>query len=306
MVIQSLELRHLRYFVAVAEERHFGRAALRLHMAQPPLSQQIRQLEGRLGTQLFARTTRRVELTPAGELLLERARRILADVEGTAVDVQRAKRGEVGRLAVGFTGSAMYELLPLIAISLRSQLPDLQLELHGEMLTPAQVEGLLDGTLDAGLLRPPVRSGGLDMHIIRREPLVVALPSGHPRSADRSVEIDALSREPFITYPSEYRSVVHDAVDAVCRNAGFEPRVVQEAAETATLVSLVAAGIGVALVPASVQHLRITGAVYRPISADTEWVALAVASRSGDRNPVLQQFLRRVRTLAGELRPLPD
>jgi len=300
-----MELRHLRYFVAVAEERHFGRAAERLHMAQPPLSQQIRQLEAELGARVFARTTRKVELTPAGELLLARARRILADVDAASVDVQRAERGEVGRLSVGFTGSATYELLPSIATALRAELPDVELELHGEMLTPAQVNALLSGTLDVGLLRPPVHSPDLAVHDIRREPLVVALPADHPLVGDRPVKLTELAGDPFVTYPSHFRSVMHDAAEAACRKAGFTPRVAQEVGETATLVSLVAAGIGVALVPASVQHLRITGAVYRPLAGSTQEVALAVASRVGDPNPVLQRFLGRVRAMVG-LRPVPN
>lgn len=298
-----MELRHLRYFVAVAEERHFGRAAARLHMAQPPLSQQIRQLEAELGTTLFARTTRRVEVTPAGELLLVRARRILADVEGAAVDVARVERGEVGRLAVGVTGSATYELLPAIATELRAELPDVELELHGEMLTPAQVEALLAGTLDVGLLRPPVHTPDLVVQVIRQEPLVVALPAEHPLVGDRPVPLADLAGDRFVSYPSHFRSVMHEATEAACRRAGFTPQVVQEAGETATLVSLVAAGIGVALVPASVQHLRITGATYRPL-VDGGEVALAVASRSGDPSPVLARFLARVQTLVG-LRPVP-
>ncbi|HZD65492.1 MAG TPA: LysR substrate-binding domain-containing protein, partial [Acidimicrobiales bacterium] len=284
-----MELRHLRYFVAVAEERHFARAATRLHIAQPPLSQQIRQLEAELGTPLLTRTTRKVELTPAGELLLERARRILTEVEGASVDVARAERGAVGRLAVGFTGSATYELLPSIAHALRSELPDVKLELHGEMLTPAQVEALTAGTLDVGLLRPPVRSPHLWVQVIRREPLVAVLPTGHPIAGERSLKLAKLASEPFIVYPSDFRSVIHDAVELACHKAGFEPQVAQQASETSTLVSLVAAGIGVALVPASVQHLRITGAIYRPLAGTTEEVALAVASRVDDPNPVLHQ-----------------
>jgi DNA-binding transcriptional LysR family regulator len=301
----GVEMRHLRYFVAVAEECHFGRAAERLHMAQPPLSQQIRQLESALGVELFKRTTRKVELTPAGALLLERARRILADVEIAAVDVGRAERGELGRLAVGFTGSATYELLPRLAAALRSELPGVELELHGEMLTPAQVEALLVGTLDVGLLRPPVGSPDLAVQVIRREPLVAVLPSDHPSARRRSVRLGDLASEPFVSYPSHFRSVVHDAVEMACGKAGFSPIIVQEVGETATLVSIVAAGVGVALVPASVQHLQITGAVYRPLAGRAEEVALAIASRVDDPNPVVRQVLRRVGDLVGGVRPVP-
>lgn len=300
-----MELRHLRYFVAVAEERHFGRAAERLHMAQPPLSQQIRQLEGELGTRLFARTTRKVDLTRAGELFLERARRILADVECAALDAQRAERGEVGRLAVGFTGSATYELLPAIATALRTELPDVELELHGEMLTPAQVEALLSGALDVALLRPPVNAPELTVHVIRREPLIAVLPADHRLAGASAVRLADLRDDPFITYPSHFRSVIHEAVEEACRKAGFRPEVAQEVAETSTVVSFVAAGLGVALVPASVQHLRVTGAVYRPLAGSTEEVALAVASRTDDPNPVIEPFLTRVRALVAGLPVTP-
>lgn len=292
-----MELRHLHYFVAVAEELHFGRAAEQLHMAQPPLSQQIRQLEAELSTKLFARTTRKVEMTPAGELFLVRARQILADVEAAMVDARRAERGELGRLSVGFTGSATYELLPSIARMLRDELPDVELELHGEMLTPAQVAALHAGELDVGLLRPPVRSPDLAVQVIRREPLVVVLPQHHPFADEGAIDLSDLRAERFISYPSHFRSVMHQAVEEACRTAGFRLHVAQEVAETSTLVSFVAAGMGVALVPASVQHLRITGAVYRPLEPPQPEVALAVASRVGDTNPVVQHFLSRVQSL---------
>lgn len=303
--VRLVELRHLHYFVAVAEELHFGRAAERLHMAQPPLSQQIRQLEAELSTKLFARTTRKVEMTPAGELFLARARQILADVEAATVDARRAERGELGRLSVGFTGSATYELLPSIARMLRDELPDVELELHGEMLTPAQVAALHRGELDVGLLRPPVRCPDLAVHVIRREPLVVVLPQHHPFANDCAINLSKLRAERFISYPSNFRSVMHQAVEGACRTAGFRLHVAQEVAETSTLVSFVAAGMGVALVPASVQHLRITGAVYRPLEAPQPEVALAVASRVGDTNPVVQHFLSRVQSLVGSA-PYPS
>ena len=178
-----IELRQLRAFVAVAEERHFGRAAERLHIAQPPLSQTIRRLEAELGAPLLYRTTRRVDLAPAGEVLLARAKPILAAVEAAEEDARRAARGEYGRLSIGFTGSATYSLLPSLATTLRAHLPGVELELHGEMLTPAQVAGLLDGTLDLGLLRPPVDEPDLSLAPVRREPFVAVLPRAHRLAA---------------------------------------------------------------------------------------------------------------------------
>ena len=176
-----MELRHLRYFVAVAEERHFGRAAARLHIAQPPLSQQIRRFEAELGEPLLYRTTRSVELSPAGEVLLARGREILAAVDAALDDARRAARGEYGRLAIGFTGSTTYALLPSLAAALREELPGVMLDLRGELLTPAQVTQLLDKTLDLGFLRPPVHVRDLRTEVVHSEPLVAVLP-GRTRS----------------------------------------------------------------------------------------------------------------------------
>jgi DNA-binding transcriptional LysR family regulator len=294
-----MKLRHLQSFVAVAEELHFGRAAERLHMAQPPLSEQIRQLEAELGVTLLHRTTRRVELAPAGEVLLARAREILASVDRATQDTQRAARGELGRLAVGFTGSSTYALLPALAAALRSALPGVLLELHGELLTPAQVASLLDGTLDLGLLRPPVRQRELAFEVIRWEPLIAAIPQAHPLAAADAVPLEKLSAEPFISYPSHFRSVLHDAIEETCAAHGFLPRVAHEVSETATLVSFVAAGLGVSLVPESTRHMTVDGAVYRPLAGDTTTVELAVAWRRDDVTPVLERALKVVRSEFG-------
>jgi DNA-binding transcriptional LysR family regulator len=294
-----VELRQLRYFVAVAEERHFRRAAERLHIAQPPLSQQIRRLEGELGTPLLHRTTRSVELAPTGEVLLVRAREILAAVDAATEDVLRAARGEFGRLAIGFTGSATYAMLPALAAALRAALPGVMLDLRGELLTPAQVAGLLDGTLDLGLLRPPVREPELSVELLRREPLVAVLPGGHRLAENAAIPLEELGGEPFVTFPSHFRSVVHDAVEETCAAHGFRPRVALEVSETATLVSFVAAGLGVSLVPESVCHMTVEGAVYRPLAGETAAVELAVAWRRDNETPVLARALEVVRRDVG-------
>ena len=286
-----MELRHLRYFVAVAEERHFGRAAARLHIAQPPLSQQIRRLEAELGEPLLYRTTRRVELSPAGEVLLDRGREILAEVDAAIEDARRAARGEYGRLAIGFTGSCTYTMLPALAAALRRELPGVVLDLRGELLTPAQVGRLLDGTLDLGLLRPPVRERDLCTEVLRSEPLLAVLPETHPLADAEAVPLEQLRDEPFVTYPSHFRSVVHDAVEDACAAHGFKPLAAHEVAETATLVSFVAAGLGVSLVPASVRNMTVAGAVYRPLEHDATRVELAVAWRRDDERPVLARAL---------------
>ncbi len=290
-----MELRHLRYFIAVAEERHFGRAAARLHIAQPPLSQQIRRFEAELGEPLLYRTTRSVELAPAGEVMLEQGREILAAVDAAIDDARRAARGEYGRLAIGFTGSCTYAMLPALAAAMRQELPGVVLDLQGELLTPAQVARLVDGRLDLGLLRPPVNERGLSTEVLQSEPLLAVLPDSHPLAASEAIALELLEGEPFITYPSHFRSVVHDAVEDACAAHGFEPVAAHEVSETATLVSFVAAGLGVSLVPASVRNMTVQGAVYRPLVRDTTRVELAVAWRRGDDRPVLARALDVIR-----------
>ena len=290
-----MELRHLRYFVAVAEERHFGHAAERLHIAQPPLSQQIRRLEAELGEPLLYRTTRSVELAPAGEVLLERGHEILAAVDSAVEDARRAARGEYGRLAIGFTGSCTYAMLPALAAALGRALPGVVLDLQGELLTPAQVARLVDGTLDLGLLRPPVHDRALSTEVLRSEPLLAVLPDSHPLASSDAIPLELLEGEPFITYPSHFRSVVHDAVEDACAAHGFTPTAAHEVSETSTLVSFVAAGLGVSLVPASVRNMTIAGAVYRPLVRDTTRVELAVAWREDDDRPILERALEVIR-----------
>ena len=269
-------------------------------MAQPPLSQQIRRFEAELGEPLLYRTTRSVELSPAGEVLLERSREILAAVDAAVDDARRAARGEYGRLAIGFTGSSTYEMLPSLAAALRQELPGVALDLRGELLTPAQVARLIDGTLDLGLLRPPVRERELSIEVLRSEPLIAVLPESHPLASSRAVPLELLAPEPFVTYPSHFRSVLHDAVEDACAAHGFKPVAAHEVAETATLVSFVAAGLGVSLVPASVRHMTVRGAVYRPLAQDTTRVELAAAWRREDDRPVLARALDVIR------RDLPD
>ncbi|GLY29713.1 LysR family transcriptional regulator [Kineosporia sp. NBRC 101731] len=292
-----MELRHLRYFVVVAQERHFGRAAARLHIAQPPLSQQIRRLEAELGVQLLLRTTRRVELTAAGERYLERAQAVLAAVEAAGNEAVMVSLGDAGHVAIGFTGSATYEVLPALARALRRDLPGITLDLKGEMLTPDQATALLEGTLDLGFLRPPVRESRLEVRVLRSEPLIAVLPEQHPLARRSVLRLKDLRDEPFIGYPSHRRSTVHEAVLEACDQAGFVPGELQEVAETSTLVSFVAAGLGVALVPESVRHLQITGAAYRPLTGTTRRVELAAAMLAGPDRPALRRVLERAEAL---------
>ncbi|MGB3696629.1 MAG: LysR family transcriptional regulator [Gordonia sp. (in: high G+C Gram-positive bacteria)] len=290
-----MELRHLRYYVAVAEECHFGRAAQRLHIAQPPLSQQIKQLEDDLGVTLLNRSTRKVELTEAGRRYLDRAREILSAVDAAADEATRVAGGEVGRVSIGFTGSATYHLLPAIAHRLRSELPDIELELHGEMLTPRQATALTDGTIDLGFLRPPVHDRLLRYEVVSTEPMTAVLPRSHPLAGQSSIEVADLADEVFVTYSGFSRSVVFEVVVDACQRAGFTPTIRHEVGETATLVSFVAAGMGVALVPSSVRHMQITGAVYVPLHGEVPTVELAIAMRAEPPSPHLARVVECLR-----------
>jgi DNA-binding transcriptional LysR family regulator len=268
-----VELRHLRYFAAVADTCHFGRAADRLHMAQPALSQAIRQLEAELGASLFTRTTRQVSLTPAGEFLLEEARRVLRTVDESTAGVRRVAAGRKGLARLGFTGTAAFTQLPFIARTLRQELPEVALEIHGDLLTPDQCEGLRQGTLDLAVLRPPVVGEGLVVRTIEVEPLLLALPADHPLAERRDLELAELRTEGFVLYRA---AAINEAALRACRDAGFTPRREQEASSTAVLLALVAAGLGVALVPGSARVVPLDGVVFRDVAgAGTVELALA-------------------------------
>lgn len=292
-----MELRHLRYFRAVAEERHFGRAAAKLHMAQPPLSQQIRHLEEELGVTLLRRTTRRVDLTPAGEAYLLRVRSILQSVEAAGDEARRISGGLEGRLVVGCVGSATYSLLPALARSLREQLPGVDFAFRGEMLSPDQIAALRDGSIDLALLRPsgnPADQTDLAVVTLREEKYVVALPEDHRLASRSRLRVADLRNEELILHSGQGRSAMYDAVVGLCRDAGFEPVIRHEVAETSTLVTFVAAGLGIAVVPEPVAQLVVAGATYRPLASRAR-MDLMVATRAGDESTLLARTLHVLR-----------
>lgn len=282
-----MELRHLRYFVAVAEERHFGRAAARLHMAQPPLSQQIRQLEAELGVELLRRTTRRVDLTEAGSAYLERARAILASVDDAGTLARRVAAGAVGHLAIGCVGSATYSLLPALSRRLSTELPGVDFSFRGEMLAPDQVEALRTGAIDVALLRPPVADLALTVRTLRRDRLVVAVPSDHPLARRRRLRAADLGGVDLIVHSADRRSVMYDVVLGLLREAGVRAHIRHEVGETSTLVTLVAGGLGVAVVPEPVTALALEGVHYLTLTGPVAEVELAVAHRAGRAEPHL-------------------
>ncbi|GAA1598433.1 MULTISPECIES: LysR substrate-binding domain-containing protein [Kribbella] len=293
-----MELRHLRYFATVAETCHFGQAAERLHMAQPALSQSIRQLEAELGAVLLTRTTRQVRLTPAGEFFYDEARRILHQLDGAISGVRRVADGHRGLVRIGFTGTAAFTQLPRFARILQSRLPDVALEVHADMLTPAQTEGLLDGSLDLGVLRPPA-SGDLEVRTIESEPLVLAISADHRLADGPEIALTDLATEAFVLYSRN--SAVNDAVQRVCQEAGFTPRREHEAPGTAVLLPLVAAGLGVALVPGSVRAVPLDGVVFREVR-DAGSIDLALAWRRDESSPLVGSVLAEL-DAAGIFRP---
>lgn len=285
-----MELRHLRYFVTVAEELHFGRAAARLFIAQPPLSQQIQQLERELGVVLFARTSRRVQLTPAGAAFLIDAQQILKQLDIAAETAKRAARGETGWLGIGFAASATYELLPAVLHDFRAAFPEVVLSLQ-ELNAAEQALALREKTIHVGFARPYAPLPEAVVNAVQREPFLVALPETHWLTALESLALAALTEEPFISFPEAPKPSYAEVVRLACEGAGFTPRVVQEVREMQTALSLVAAGFGVALLPASVRHLHRDGVVYRPLEEPAPRTELTVMSRLDDPSPTLQNFL---------------
>jgi DNA-binding transcriptional LysR family regulator len=284
-----MELRQLRYFVAVAEELHFRRAADRLHMSQPPLSHQIRLLEDELGVELLARTRRRVETTPAGDAFLRDARAILADLDRAAHNARRIHEGQTGTLRVSFAGSALLSLVPRVVQRLGVTHPAIDIELH-ERSTSDQILALASGATDLGLAPLPVGDADVDVEVLVRERTVAAVPVGHPLARARRLTLRLLAEYPFVLFPREQAPGYHDLLMTSVTSAGTPPRVIQQAAETQTIIGLVAAGVGVSLVPASVQQLALEGVAYRPV-ADAPDTELAALIRCGERTGLIAAFL---------------
>ncbi|NNG37721.1 LysR family transcriptional regulator [Flexivirga sp. ID2601S] len=290
-----MELRHLRYFVVVAEEQHFTRAAQRLHMAQPPLSQAIRQLEAELGVELLHRSTRHVGLTDAGRAYLAQAREILASVDTAADRARRVAAGLVGHLTISCVGSATYSLLPELSRRLDDALPGVDFSFRGELLAPDQARALGEGAIDIALTRPPITDLGVTTHLLRRDRLVVALPELHPLAARTQVTSRALRGVDLIVHSAGRRSVMYDVVLQVLRDAGVEPRIRHEVGETSTLITLVAGGLGAAIVPESVRALQLAGVVYRPLVRPAAHLDLVLAHRTDRHDAHLSRAVQVIR-----------
>jgi DNA-binding transcriptional LysR family regulator len=289
-----LELRHIRYFLAVAEERHFTRAAARVGIGQPPLSQQIKDLEEEVGAALFRRLAHGAELTEAGKAFLAGVKEMPTTAARATTAARRAARGETGSLRVGFTSTATFNVaVPSAIRTFRRAYPDIYLTLE-EANTIQLITGLREGTLDAVFLRPGT-AGTEDLQLRRlsEDPMVVALPKRHPAAARKEIDLAMLKDDPFLLFPREIAPALYDTIIDACRTAGFEPIIGLVAPHMASIVNLVAAEIGVTIVPASLKQLRVTGVAYRQIAGQSPTTQLALAHRRGETSPVVRNFIAR-------------
>ncbi|MBX5461538.1 MAG: LysR family transcriptional regulator [Steroidobacteraceae bacterium] len=286
-----MELRHLRYFLAVAEEKSFSRAAERLHVSQPPLSMHVKALEGELGVRLLDRTNRGVTLTPAGQVFLDEIRAVLRRLDQARIKAQHAGQGEVGTLSVGFVSTAGYGILPPALKQFRERFPGVDVQLH-ELTTDAQIREMRAGRLDLGIGLGPVDEVDLVFETVLRETLVLAAPVRHaslPRSGP--VRLKALSNEHFIIPPRDVGPGLYDLIISLCRGAGFTPRITQHARQMQTVIGLVASGMGIALVPASVQNLKRAGVQYRALKGATGSVELGLLRARDDEAQIANRFV---------------
>jgi DNA-binding transcriptional LysR family regulator len=281
---QFVKLQDLEAFVEVAGLGSFGLAAERLHLTQPAVSQRIISLERDLKVRLFERSTRRVTLTATGAQLLGRAHAIVAEVHRAEAAAWMLSEGHSGQVSVGFVGTATYELLPRVTRRIRSELPDIELQVHGEQLSPSLLDRLLAGDLDLAILRNPPTHVDLDTQLLRSEQLVAAVPSDSDWAGRKTIRLSQLSEQTFISYPRHPASAMYDTMLEACRQAGFRPAATIEVRETSTLVTFVAAGLGVAVVPEPVRTLALAGVRYLPITdSDIRTDLVLAASR---RNPL--------------------
>jgi DNA-binding transcriptional LysR family regulator len=291
-----VELQQLRTFVAVAEDLHVGRAARRLHLAQPTLSRQIAALERELGVELFSRARRRFQLTSAGAVFLAEARAVLQRAENAKRHAQRAARGEIGILRLGFVQSAMFDVLPRLARRFRAECPGVRLDARA-MTTLEQIAALRSDRIDVGLLRPQqpandaAQRPGFQFRVLSRDQMVVALPTAHRLARRRRLALANLSDEPFILHSKEAGSTGYDLVIERCEQVGFTPDVVQQAKDTSTIVALVSAGIGVSILIGPPPPIDPTLVVYRPLTDDLPTWDLALVWSPGNPSTALTKFL---------------
>ncbi|MGF1485850.1 MAG: LysR family transcriptional regulator [Prochloraceae cyanobacterium] len=291
-----MELRHLRYFVAVAEELHFGRAAKKLHICQQPLSQQIRNLEKELNVRLFDRTKRSVRLTSAGAVFLEEAKKTLKQAQQAVESAQKANLGQTGSLSIGFTTVALTSVIPKILPKFRRSYPEVSLTLH-ELENENLVEALLSDRIDVAFLHPPVNKKNIFLKTIYSQNYSIVLPEKHPLASPspEPISLKALAEEPFISFDRNSKAPFYHLPIATCQQAGFSPKIVQEADTLQTQIALVAMGMGITFLPESLKFLSRSGVVYRKAIEPTPEIQIAIATRYVDPQTVLNSFVKLVK-----------
>lgn len=294
----AMELRHLRYFVTVADELHFGRAAARLGIAQPPLSRQIQKLEAELGFPLFDRSRRRVELSSAGAVFFAHARKLLESVETAVHEARRTHAGERGRVAVGYPSSLAYTGLVGLLRAFRAEFPDVELTVR-ELPLAEQIDAIKSGELDVGFVRGPVADDALVAECVRREPLIVALPADHPLAKKGPLRLESLADEAFVFFSRLRAPAFFDLLVALCEKAGFTPRILHEAPQVDVL-SLVAAGFGISILPASVREIRRADIAFRALTG-APTTELLLVWRASDTSPAREAFVGVVRRVGVRL-----
>lgn len=296
-----MELRHLKYFVAVAEEMHFGRAAKRLHIAQPPLSQQILNLEEELGVKLFDRTRRNIQMTDAGTYFLKEAQHILLHAEQAAETARRIYRGQAGRLVVGFVGSVIHTFLPEGLRSFRERFRDVELVLQ-ELTTAEQIRLLHTRRIDVGFHYPDAQDATLSFQPLTQAPLMVVLPTKHPLSGRKSLDIRELVQEPFIANTRSSEPVVRDAFISLCHTAGFSPEITQEAGSVQTVLGLVASGLGACLLPDYIKNIKRPGVKYILLAGSSPMLKIAAVWRSDNSSTLVKSFVEVIESSAKRYR----
>jgi DNA-binding transcriptional LysR family regulator len=295
-----MELRQLRYFIAVADELHFTRAAAQLHVAQPALSHQIRQLEEEIGAVLLERTNRMVRLTPAGEAFRKRARLALDQAQRAAADAASIEQGWTGSISLGFVSSAVFSVLPELLRRCRKLIPDAEVELR-ELEPSEQLTAIRNEHLDLGIMHAALNDPELESVVLAREPLIVALPASHPAASQRKVSLRKLSAEALFLPKSHAAAGFHEVVMAACRQAGFVPAHTQTTKLLVTAVCLVRGRLGVALVPASFREiLRIRGVVFRPLTGPSIEAELIAVWRRDNPSALMRRFREQISAMRAE------
>ena len=292
-----MEFRQLRYFVTVAQELHFAKAAVRLQITQPALSKQIRVLENELEVELFTRTKRTVKLTKAGEVFFEQAQQLLEQAKKAIQLAKRTASGELGLLTIGFTPTATYTILPELMRSFRSSYPQVEVEML-DLSTEEQVQSLNQGIIDIGLLHPPIDSRALEIYPLLAEEFIVVLPQEHRLSSKESLMLGDLAPESFILHPRSEGPFLYDGFVQLCRQNGFEPQIIKKVNSHQSRICLVSAGMGITFIPAGLKTTLNADLIYKPILDLPVKLEFAAAWRSLDITPVLQKFVTMLKNLS--------